>query len=293
MRLRNRNSAGGRAPVRRLYWWKEALTVLVLYEVYSAIRNLSEGSKAEAYHHARQLMHWQHRLGINHEATLQSWALHSRPLIVFLNYVYGSLHFIITAGAVIWLYRRHPGDYPRWRNTLALTTVLALIGFIFWPLMPPRLLYTAGHGTYGFVDTLAKYPTFWSFDSGAIHNISNQYAAMPSLHFGWSLFCASSLAPRLRRRPAQVAIALYPLLTLSAIVLTANHSFLDAAGGAVVFLTGYGLSRRFTRPGPVLTDPEEHPAAVEVTPPPAGPPGAREGEAFSASPSVSARFAVS
>ncbi|MCA1845485.1 MAG: phosphatase PAP2 family protein, partial [Actinobacteria bacterium] len=166
--------------VRRLYWWREALITLVLYQVYSAIRNLSEGSKGEAFHHARQLMHWQRMIGINHEATLQSWALHSTPLIVFLNYVYGSLHFIITAGAVIWLYRRHPGDYPRWRNTLALTTVLALIGFVFWPLMPPRLLYSAGHGsTYGFVDTLAKYPTFWSFDSGAINKISNQYAAMP------------------------------------------------------------------------------------------------------------------
>jgi hypothetical protein len=202
-------------------------------------------------------MRWQRMIGLNHEATLQSWALHFTPLIVVLNYVYGSLHFIITAGAVIWLYRRHPGDYPRWRNTLVLTTALALVGFVFWPLMPPRLLYTAGHGTYGFVDTLARYPTFWSFDSGAIHNISNQYAAMPSLHFGWSLFCAAALAPRLRRRLARTAAALYPLLTLAAIILTANHYFFDAAGGAAVFSVGYLLSRRFTRPGPVVTDPGE------------------------------------
>jgi hypothetical protein len=272
--------SAGRPAVRRLYWWREALTVLVLYEVYSAIRNLSEGSKTQAFDHARQLMHWQHVIGLNHEATLQSWALHSKALIIVLNYVYGSLHFIITAGAVIWLYRRHPGDYPRWRNTLALTTVLALVGFVFWPLMPPRLL----PANYGFVDTLAKYPTFWSFDSGAIHDISNQYAAMPSLHFGWSLFCASSLAPRLRRRPAKVGAALYPLLTLAAIVLTANHYFLDAAGGAVVFLAGYGLSRRFTRPGPVVTDPEKPgPSTVATT-------SAAEGEAYSASPSGSARF---
>jgi hypothetical protein len=174
-----------------------------------------------------------------------------------MNYIYGSLHFIVTAGAVIFLYRKFPGDYPRWRNTLALTTILALIGFVFWPLMPPRLL--PDH--YRFVDTLARYPTFWSFDSGAINKISNQYAAMPSLHFGWSLFCASALAPRLRRRPARIAAALYPLLTLTAIVLTGNHFFLDAAGGAVVFLAGYWLARRFTRPGPVLTDPDKPDAA--------------------------------
>ena len=138
------------------------LTVLVLYEIYSAIRNLSEGSKAQAFRHAREVMHWQHMIGLNFEATLQSWALHFTPLIVFLNYFYGSLHFIVTAGAVIWLYSRHPGDYPRWRNTLVLTTALALIGFAFFPLMPPRLL--PAH--YGFVDTLQKFGGLWSFDSG-------------------------------------------------------------------------------------------------------------------------------
>jgi PAP2 superfamily protein len=279
VRLRLR-SAAGRPAVRRLYWWREVLITLVLYQVYSAIRNVSEGSKAVAFRHARQLMDWQAAIGINHEETLQSWALHSKPLIIFLNYVYGSLHFIVTAGVVIWLYRRHPGDYPRWRNTLALTTLLALIGFVFWPLMPPRLLHTmAAPGHYGFVDTLHEYPTFWSFESGTINKISNQYAAMPSLHFGWSLFCASALAPRLRHRPARVAAALYPLLTLAAIVLTGNHYFLDAAGGAVVFLAGYWLARRFTRPGPVLTDPEA-----------TAPPNAADGAGASPAPSGSARF---
>ena len=258
------------------------LITFVLYQVYSAIRNVSEGSTREAYRHAQQLMEWQAAIGINHEEALQSWALQSRPLIIFMNYIYGSLHFLVTAGAVIYLYRRWPGDYPRWRNTLALTTVLALIGFIFWPLMPPRLLHTVAPGQYDFVDTLAKYPTFWSFESGAINEISNQYAAMPSLHFGWALFCAASLAPRLRRKAARVAAALYPVLTLAAIVLTANHFFLDAAGGAVVFLAGYGLARRFTRPGPVLTDPDKSEA-------PSPRPDAAEGEG-TPSPSGSARF---
>jgi hypothetical protein len=226
--------------VRRLHWWREALTVLVLYEVYSAIRNLSEGSTRQAFHHARQLMHWQHMIGLNHEATLQSWALHSKPLIVVLNYVYGSLHFIITAGAVIWLYRRHPGDYPRWRNTLALTTVLALIGFVFWPLMPPRLL----PAQYGFVDTLAKYKTFWSFDSGAINKISNQYAAMPSLHFAWSTWCACVLVPMIRPRWGKALMAMYPVITVFCIVVTANHYWIDAVGGGIALLLGYLIGGR-------------------------------------------------
>ena len=101
-------------------------------------------------------------LGIYHEETLQDWALHFKPLIIAANYFYGSLHFVVTIAAGIYLFRKFSDDYPRYRNTLAIATLLALIGFKLFPLMPPRLLPES----YGFVDTLAKYPTFWSFNSG-------------------------------------------------------------------------------------------------------------------------------
>jgi hypothetical protein len=238
---------------RRLYWWRELLTVLALYGVYSAIRNASEGSYRLAFQHAREVMRWQRMVGLNLEEILQDWALHLKPLVIALNYVYGSLHFVVTAGVIVYLYRRHSDDYPRWRNALAITTALALIGFVFWPLMPPRLLPPR----YGFVDTLARYPTLWSFDSGTLHKISNQYAAMPSLHFAWSLFCACALTPRVRAAGWRFAACAYPPLTLAAIVLTGNHFFLDAAGGAVVFGAGYLLSRRLgpSRAAPPITVP--------------------------------------
>ena len=50
-----------------------------------------------------------------------------------------------------------------------------------------------------FVDTLAEYPTFWSFDSGGLKTISNQYAAMPSLHTGWATWSALVLIPLVKR----------------------------------------------------------------------------------------------
>jgi hypothetical protein len=225
---------------RRLRWWQEVLTSLGIYFVYSVIRNVSEGTVGTAFAHAKQLIRWQGMIGLNIEETLQDHALRFRPLIIFMNYMYGSLHFVVTAGVVIWLFRRYPEAYPRWRNTLVVTTLLALCGFMFWPLMPPRLL----PDSYGFVDTLAKYPTFWSFDSGGMNEVSNQYAAMPSLHFAWSTFCACALAPRAKRRWVQVAAISYPILTLCAIVLTGNHFILDAAGGALVFIAGYLIAHR-------------------------------------------------
>lgn len=230
---------------RRIYWWLELALIVTFYAVYSAIRNANEGGEVEAFRHARDVLSWQRALGLSFEETWQDWALNVKPLVVAANYFYGSLHFVVTGGAIVYLFRRHSDDYPLWRNALACTTALALVGFVLWPLMPPRLL----PGTYGFVDTMARYPTFWSFNSGTMQSVSNQFAAMPSLHFAWALFCACALLPRVQWRPARWALVAYPVLTVVAIVITGNHYWLDAAGGAVVFALGYAVARRWTRAG--------------------------------------------
>jgi hypothetical protein len=233
-----------------IYWWAELLFVLAFYGVYSTIRNVNKSGELHAYDNARRIIRWEHDLGIFHEATLERWALHFKPLIIGANYYYGSFHFAVTVFAIVFLYRRFSDEYPLWRNTLAVATALALIGFNFFPLMPPRLLYTMGHG-FGFVDTLQRYPTFWSFDSGGMQNISNQFAAMPSVHCAWAGWCALVLGPRLKRRWARVLAWIYPALTVGVIVITANHYFLDAVGGFIVLTVGYVCARVFTRAGRV------------------------------------------
>lgn len=229
----------------RLYWWVEVVAIVAFYLVYSATRNASEGTEAEAFTHARQVIGWEKALGLYFEETWQDWALHFTPLIVVMNYIYGSLHFVITAVVIVYLFRRHPDDYPVWRNTLAVATGLALVGFIVWPLMPPRLL----DASYGYVDSLARYPTIWSFNSGTIQDLSNQYAAMPSLHFAWSAFSTLALAPRVTRPWMRWALWAYPVVTLLSIVLTANHYWLDAAAGAAALGIAYAVAHRFTRAG--------------------------------------------
>jgi hypothetical protein len=228
-----------------LYWWAEIILVVVFYLVYSAIRNGNEGDASEAFRNARTLIDVQRFFGIYHEQTLQEWALHVKPVIIAANYFYGSFHFVVTGGVMIYVFVRWSDDYPLWRNTLAVTTALALIGFTFWPLMPPRLLPSS----YGYVDTLARYPTFWSFNSGAVSEISNQYAAMPSVHCAWALWCACVLVPRLQRRWAKRLAAMYPVLTVVVIVLTGNHYVLDAVGGFMVLGIGFLIALRFTRAG--------------------------------------------
>jgi len=98
-----------------------------------------------------------------------------------------------------------------------------------------------------FVDTLQRFGGLWSFDSGTMQSISNQYAAMPSLHFAWSTWCWLALRPVVPRRSLRLLLAAYPWLTLFAIVVTANHYWIDAAGGALALALGYMIGTAITR----------------------------------------------
>ena len=101
----------------------------------------------------------------------------------------------------------------------------------------------------GFVDTLAKDPAFWSFNSGGMKDVSNQFAAMPSVHIAWATWCAFALVPRVQHRWLKILAVIYPFITLTVIVITANHYILDAVGGLAIFFIGWGLSGRVTRAG--------------------------------------------
>lgn len=224
-----------------LRWWREVLYIAAFYAVYSAIRN-TQGSAAvsaqHAFNNAKQIIRWEEWLRIYNEEAVQDAFLDATRFIQFWNVYYGTAHFVVTAGALIWLFRRQPWRYALWRNTLAWTTALALIGFALYPLMPPRLL----PASYSYVDTLREIGGLWSFDSGAMAEISNQYAAMPSLHCGWALWVSFVLWPVARAPWAKLLVALYPLITVFCIVVTANHYYLDAVGGLVVFAAGYGMA---------------------------------------------------
>jgi hypothetical protein len=232
------------APTKgRLRWWREVLYIVVFYAVYSLVRNkgIDADSVDQAFSHAKGVIRVERMIGLYHEESLQDAFLGQRWFIRFWNIYYGTFHFLVTAFALVWCFQRRPDRYARWRNTLAWTTGLALIGFAFFPLMPPRLLPPS----YGFVDTLAKVGGLWSFDSGAMKAVSNQYAAMPSLHFGWSLWCVFMLWPAAgERRWAKALLVAYPAATLFAILVTANHFWLDAVGGALVFAAGRLIAQK-------------------------------------------------
>ncbi len=256
-----------RTPLeRKLFWWKEAIVIALFYGVYSFARNqfgsarLSIGDEpVHAFDNAIRVIRWERAIGLYHEETIQDWFLPYRGFIQFWNTYYGTAHFVVTIGAFVWMFRRKPIDFPKWRNALAFSTALAIVGFSLFPLMPPRLLNEGGryggerlataegYEDFGFVDTLADYGGPWSFDSGTMQSISNQYAAMPSLHIGWSSWCAIVMWRLTRRRWARVLLVLYPAATLFCIVVTGNHFWLDGIGGIVALAVGSFLGFRLDR----------------------------------------------
>jgi len=164
----------------------------------------------------------------------------------FWNIYYGTIHFVIPVVALVWLYRKAPARYVRWRNTLVLMLGISILGFWWYPLMPPRLM--PAH--FGFVDTAAHYFNFGPQvrvhlgpngqpSAAAVRAYGNLFAAMPSLHVGWSTWSVLAVWPLIRRTWAKALWVLYAVSIFFCIVVTANHWILDAVGGWVVLALGY------------------------------------------------------
>ncbi|MYT70695.1 MULTISPECIES: phosphatase PAP2 family protein [unclassified Streptomyces] len=235
-------SAGGflrrlRMP-RRPRLWFEILLIAVSYWTYSLIRNAVPEQRAKALRNADWIWSLEHHLGIaveqsvNHTVNAVTW------LIIGMNYYYATLHFVMTLGVLVWLFRRHPGRYAATRLVLFATTAVALVGYYFFPLAPPRLM-SGGH----FIDTVAVHQTWGSMASGNLKNMSNQYAAMPSMHIGWSLWCGLTIFALASAPWARILGLLYPVATLTVIVATANHFWLDAVGGMLCLAFGFLVAR--------------------------------------------------
>jgi hypothetical protein len=159
-------------------------------------------------------------------------------LTVGMNYYYATLHFAVTPAVLIWLYARRPQHYRAARTALYTATCLALVGFTFFALAPPRFLRSEG-----FIDTIVAHHTHGSWDSGHVSTVSNQYAAMPSVHIVWSAWCGLTLFFLARWTWLRVLGLCYPLATFVVIISTANHFFADAVAGAVTLALGFFLQR--------------------------------------------------
>ncbi|MER5915110.1 phosphatase PAP2 family protein [Streptomyces sp. NPDC001982] len=223
---------------RRPRLWFEILLIAVSYWTYSLIRNAVPEQKSAALRNADWIWKAEHQLGIAVEGSVNRSVDSVTWLIVGMNYYYATLHFVVTLGVLVWLYRSHPGRYAATRLVLFATTGVALVGYYLYPLAPPRLM-NGGR----FTDTVMVHHTWGSMASGDLKHMSNQYAAMPSMHIGWSLWAGLTVFALASVPWVRVLGLLYPALTLLVIVSTANHFWLDAVGGLLCLAFGFALAR--------------------------------------------------
>ncbi|MFI9624514.1 bifunctional glycosyltransferase 87/phosphatase PAP2 family protein [Streptomyces sp. NPDC052042] len=221
----------------------ELLLIRVVYSAYSKVRLAATAGRDTAEHHGTQihsLEQWLHidiEHWVNHAVVKIGW------LRGFFDFYYTTFHFIVPLTILGVLYVRRPADYRWVRSSIGFATVLALVGFWLYPLAPPRLM-----PGLGFIDTVNGVQDFAKPDYGTLTAMTNQYAAMPSLHFGWSLWCGVAIV-MLAPKPWMKALGLlHPLFTVSAIIATANHWVLDAVGGATVVALGFGLTYMLSGP---------------------------------------------
>ena len=162
--------------------------LLVLYALYSAVRFLvSDRGPIAGGHHAHSIIDLERwlridwEIGIQREVLPRAWLTHAANWY----YVYGFLPVLI--GCAVLSAWKAPVAFAWWRRVFAISLTLALVGFAFYPLTPPRLLPSS----YGYVDTLLRFGPRYYGDAtgsslfnlyGSIPSTVNVYAAMPSMH---------------------------------------------------------------------------------------------------------------
>lgn len=205
----------------------QAVLLVGLYLASELSRGLARGGVAVADRHADDVVRIERRLHVFDEATIQRAVHHVYGLPALLGYAYLTLHLTVTVAVLFWAYRNRRSSYRIFRDWLAVASGLAVAGYALFPTAPPRL---AGVGVG---DTVSG-ATSINLGSSLVSSLYNPYAAMPSMHIGFSLLVAAVVWKVARRPLWRAAGLLYPLLILFVIVATGNHFFLDAAAGAGV-----------------------------------------------------------
>jgi hypothetical protein len=232
---------------------REIALVAVLFLAYKLGRVAAEGHVAEALTNARDVWHFERLVHLPSEYTLQHAAMGHEWLIKLANCYYAYVHFPITAACLIWMWIWRPEHYVRTRRMLAWLTAAALVVHLLMPLAPPRMLTTMG-----MVDTGKMFgPEVYG--SPTSDTLTNQYAAMPSLHVGWALAVAIALIGATSSKWRRLWL-LHPIITLFVVLVTGNHYWLDAIVVTVLlsvvlaFQAGWRPEAAVTIPRPRMSE---------------------------------------
>ncbi|MGN6697216.1 MAG: phosphatase PAP2 family protein [Thermomicrobiales bacterium] len=233
----NQETAALRRPLAFVWRYRrglgEMLIVFAVMLLYYGTRGMAIGQQDTAIANAHAVIDIESRLGIFREPAINGWVVDHRLAVLVLNWIYTYLHLPVLIAFAIWVYLRRPTQYAAIRNAFLVSAVVGLAMYALYPCAPPRFI-----PGYGFTDTLADYSAI-SYEMHSIQLFYNPYAAIPSLHFGWSLLVGIGLCWLGRNAFMRAIGIVLPAVMLIAIIGTANHFFFDAIAGSLVM--GFGL----------------------------------------------------
>ena len=223
---------------------KELLIIVVAGLTYGGVRELTEGNFQTAVANGRAIQDLERTLGIASEGTVQSLILPHPLLVDLANWIYIWGHWPVIAVCAIGLFGFRRDSYRLLRNAVLISGAIGFLFFALLPTAPPRLTDPA------LVDTV----THWSSSYRTLQppSLTNQIAAMPSLHFGWNLLVGVTLFLTARSLLVRGFALAMPAAMAFAVVGTANHWVLDVMAGATVVLVALAIAvwsqRRVTAP---------------------------------------------
>jgi hypothetical protein len=218
----------------------EVATLAALYGVYELVRGQGNATLSAARAHTDDIVWLERHMHLYGEQGFQR-AVHALPgLPTLLGVAYITLHFLATGAALVWIHRRHRSAFPIVRNTLVISTAVALAIYVLFPVAPPRL------SGLGFADTVTE-GAHVNLSSDMLGSLYNPFAAVPSLHFGYALLVGVAVATLAQRRWVRAIGWAYPVVMLLTIVGTGNHFFFDAAAGGIVVAGSYLVAKRINR----------------------------------------------
>lgn len=233
----------------------ELAFLTVLYVAYSASRLLASNDFPSARGRAVDLLNFEKTWRIAVEGPLNDLFARENWLGIFGSYWYATTHYFVTAAVLIWLYRRSASQYVTARRALVLATIIGLAFYLLIPTAPPRLI----DGAYIDILRLHAGAGWWGADASAprgLGDMTNELAAMPSLHAGWALWVALVFVRARVPVVFQHLGIVYAIITTIVIVGTGNHWILDALAGWIVVGAAFAMVMVWERRSPVTAHEE-------------------------------------
>jgi hypothetical protein len=240
--------------VRATLAWFSTQAVIVVSAglLYFLVRGAMNSETELALRNAERVISLQQSLGFFWEPAWQAAIEDNDAVVTLFNWIYLYGHWPVIIASAVWFALWYPDEFRLTRNAILVSGGIGIFIFIAFPTAPPRLT------DLEVVDTVTEYTSAYRLLQPPA--LTNPYAAVPSLHFGWNLLIGIAYVKCGPNWLVKAIGVVLPIAMFFAIVLTANHWIFDAIAGAAVALTGLWVARRITRPG----DPNEPTPAQRI-----------------------------